>query len=377
MRGSPPKSTPTTDRPTIYDVARRSRLSPATVSKVLRGVTTVSSENTRRVTDAVSALGYRRDPLAANLRRNRRALIGLIVPDFKNPFFGALVAAIEGLAEASGYRLVAVSTSENIEREISQVEALLDWRVGGLILVPCTDELESAGRVRSESVPAVVLDRVPKASPFDGIGVNNADACGAMVRHFYGLGHRQLFVAATTPKFQNMAERLDGIRHSVASLPEPMDIEIMFCGTDLESASRSMAVRFAQGPLPKAVFTLFNQGTLAALREIGVRNLDIPRDISIAGFDDFEWMQVMHPPVATVIQPVEELATRAFYRLIERIEQPGMPPVLEELTCALEFRGSIGAPRPDIIRQQNSRSQSAIRALAGLSSKDRKQRAKT
>ena len=347
MRNSTASQKRDAARPTIYDVARSARVSPATVSKVLSGVTTVGRENAERVNEAVLELGYRSDPLAANLRRNKRSLVGLIVPDFENPFFGALVSTIERLAENSGYRLVAVSTSENVDREKSQVEALLDWRVGGLILVPCTNELGSATRVREEAIPAVVLDRVPKVSPFDEVGVNNADACATMVRHFYDLGHRQLFVAATTPKYQNMAERLDGIRDAVASLQEPMEIEVMFCGTDLASASRSMAERFARGPLPKAVFTLFNQGTLAALREIGARNLDIPREISIAGFDDFEWMQVMHPPVATVIQPVEELATAAWKQLLHRIEFPRHEPSSTRIQCSIEFRGSIAKPRKE------------------------------
>ena len=359
---------PSADRPTIYDVARRAAVCPATVSNVLRGVSTVGSENVRRVAEAVSALGYRRDPLAANLRRNRRALIGLVVPDFKNPFFGSLIAAIEKLADAQGYRLVAVSSHDDGAAEARQVEALIDWRVAGIIIVPSGASVAGESALLADSVPTVVLDRVERGGPFDSVGVENAQSCGAMVRRFYDAGHRHLLVVVSTLALSNMRARLEGIQAAAHAMPEPIHIEILRSGLDIESATRAMAVRFDAGPAPTAIFALFIQATLAALREIARRDLTLPNDISLAGFDDFEWMQVMHPPVAAVVQPVEALAARAFARLAELIERPGQRPVFDELACDLAFRGSIAAPKPSVERP-NTLSKPAPVALAGLSAK--------
>ncbi len=332
-------------RPTIYDVARRASVSPATVSKVLRGIATVGAGNASRVNEAVRELGYRRDPLAANLRRNRRALVGLIVPDFRNPFFGALVASIEKLAEASGYRLVTVSTSETESMERRQIEALLDWRVAGIVLIPSSAGLASIRRLKAEAMPTVIVDRVSANSPFDGIGVDNAEASAKMVRRFYDHGHRHLLVAASSPDLPNMAERIEGVHAAARAMGEPMHIEILACGASLESATSAMARRFKQGVPPKAVFGLFIQATLAVLREVAKLDLRIPEDISVAGFDDFEWMQVMHPPIATVIQPVEELAAWAWERLLHRIEYPDHAAAKLRIPCGVEFRGSIAAAR--------------------------------
>jgi LacI family transcriptional regulator len=362
------------DRPTIYDVARRAAVSPATVSNVLRGVTTVSAENMRRVFEAIGELGYRRDPLAANLRRNRRALIGLIVPDFKNPFFGSLIAAIEKLAEKKGYRLVAVSSHDDDAAETQQIDALIDWRVAGIVIVPSGDSTAGVAALKADSMPTVMLDRVGPGGAFDSVGVENAQACAAMVRRFYDAGHRRLLVAVSTLALSNMRARLEGIHAAATAMPEPMRIEILRSGLDIESAKRAMAERFDKGPAPTAIFALFIQATLAALREIARRGLSLPDDISLAGFDDFEWMQVMHPPVAAVVQPVEALAARAFSRLVERIEQPGRPPVFDELACDLAFRGSI-APPPQSARPTDKKSKPASSALAGLKAKKRKKRA--
>jgi DNA-binding LacI/PurR family transcriptional regulator len=329
-------------RPTIYDVARQASVSPATVSKVLRGVTTVGQENASRVAKAVRDLGYRPDPLAANLRSSRRAIVGLVVPDFRNPFFGGLIAAIERLAETSGYRLVTVSSSETVETERQQIEALLDWRVAGLIIIPAATDFASAGRLKLESLPTVMLDRVLSSVQFDGVSVNDADASADMVRRFHAAGHRHLLLATSSPDLPNMRERIAGVRRAAADLPDAMAIEVLSCGADLDSATRAMSRRFAQGPQPTAIFALFIQATLAALREIAGRGLTIPQDISLAGFDDCEWMQLMHPPIATVVQPVEEMARRAWERLLWRIDNPFETHALTELECRLDMRGSIG-----------------------------------
>jgi LacI family transcriptional regulator len=332
-------------RPTIYDVAKSARVSPATVSKVLRGVTTVGAENASRVQMAVRELGFRSDPLAANLRRNTRSIIGLIVPDFRNPFFGALVSAIEQLAQTSGYRLVAVSSSEAEAMEHRQIEALLDWRVAGIILIPSAESVADQLMLKSEGTPFIVVDRVTPASAFDGVGVDNAEACAKMVRHFYDKGHRKLLIAASLPDLPNMKERIEGASAAARAMPEPMQTEVLYCGPDLGPATEIVARRFEQASQPQAVFALFIQATLAVLREADKLGLKVPDDISIAGFDDFEWMQVMHPPVATVIQPVEEMAGAAWGQLLQRIKTPDRPAKALQIPCSLEFRGSIAAPR--------------------------------
>lgn len=345
VRNSIPNLKSDSSRPTIYDVARTARVSPATVSKVLRGVTTVGADNAKRVMSAVRDLGFRSDPLAANLRLTRRSIVGLIVPDFKNPFFGALVSAIEQLAEGSGYRLVAVSSSEVESTEHRQVEALLDWRVAGIIIIPSTANTPDSALVKSDGTPFVVLDRVTEGLPFDGVGVDNAQACAKMVKYFYDHGHRKLTIAASTPNLPNMRERIEGAVTAARAMPEPMETDVLYCGPDLKHATDVIAKRFEHKNPPQAVFALYIQATLAVLREVDKLGLQVPHDISLAGFDDFEWMQVMHPPVATVIQPIEQMAAMAWKQLLQRIDFPDRPIGNFQIPCRLEFRGSIAKPR--------------------------------
>ena len=127
-------------RPSIHDVASRAGVSAATVSKVMHGVRTVKPENVQRVQNAVEALGYRADPLASDMRRAKRRIIGAIVPELESEFFGTIVTELERLAEDRGFSLVTASCRESVDREEEIIRRMHDWRVAGVVLAPVRDE---------------------------------------------------------------------------------------------------------------------------------------------------------------------------------------------------------------------------------------------
>jgi LacI family transcriptional regulator len=341
MAADEPQRRTTSERPTIHDVARLANVSPATVSKVLRGLGAVKAESIARIHAAVSELGFRIDPLAANLRRSRRNIIGLVVPDFRNPFFGSMVASFERLAEGSGYRLVAVSSAENVEREASQIEALLDWRVAGLIVVPTEAHPAAESSMLDQKVATVLLDRVPDETSFDKVNVDNAEASAAVIRELVARGHKHILIATASLERSNMRDRLAGVMAAAREAGIEDSIEVVVCGPDVPTATESMAARFDAGRLPTAVFALFSPATLATLREVERRGMVVPKDLSVVGFDDIEWMQVTHPPIAAVIQPIDRIAESAWGQLISRLANPDDPPQSLEVKCQLDFRGSV------------------------------------
>ncbi len=328
-------------RPTIYDVARDAGLSAGTVSNVLRGVQTVSPENVEKVRSSIQALGYRRDVLAAHFRQGRRTLMGLIIPDFVNPFYSALVVACERAAERHGYRLVTVSNHENLAAEERHIEELIGIRAAGILIVPSSANLPAVAALRDDGMPTVVLDRVMPDCPFDSVGINNAATATCIARPFFEAGHRTLTVIATSLALPNMDARLAGVIAAAREYGATQGIEVVRCGLDLENASAALRHRFETGKPPKAILSLFIQGTLAALQQISRAGLAVPGDISIAGFDDVEWMRVMPVPISAVNQPIAALAETAVAMLDERIAGNDAPPRESRLECSLELRGSI------------------------------------
>lgn len=332
-------------RPSIHDVASRAGVSAATVSKVMHGVATVRPENAQRVFDAVEHLGYRVDPLASDLRRARRRIIGAIVPEFESEFFGSMVTHLERLAEQRGYALVAASSRESETREREVLERMHDWRMAGVVLAPVRNEHGPAAQfMRSQRMTGVLIDRVNAAEGLDMVSSDGADASASVARELTGLGHRHFLVVGLGEQAATVRSRLEGFRTATAALDPAVRVDVILAESDVEHLRGALRDYFGKGERPTAVYSLFSRGTLVALSEFRRRGWHCPDDISLVGFDDAEWMQVTWPTIAAVVQPVRQIAKRAMNMLFRRIEGGEGPSEARLEPCKLLMRESVGAP---------------------------------
>jgi LacI family transcriptional regulator len=332
-------------RPSIHDVANHAGVSAATVSKVMQGVATVKAENVRRVYKAIEILGYRVDPLASDLRRARRRIIGAIVPEFESEFFGTLVTELERLAEARGYALVAASSRESQQRERDILMRLHDWRVSGVVLAPVRDEHGPAAEfMKRNAMTGVLVDRVLADDAFDTVSADSAGASAAVAEKLIGLGHRHILVVGLGEQAATVRARLDGFRARVGRLAPETRIDFIVTESDIEPLRESVRAYFATGQRPTAVYSLFSKGTLVVLSEFRRRGWRCPEDISLVGFDDAEWMQVTWPAIAAVVQPVRAIAKQAIEVLFDRIAGREGPPLARLETCTFLARESVGQP---------------------------------
>ncbi|MCT8997536.1 LacI family DNA-binding transcriptional regulator [Chelativorans intermedius] len=341
-KGAQPK------RPSIHDVARRAGVSAATVSKVMHGVPTVKAENAERVFEAVRQLGYRADPLASDLRRSKRRIIGAIVPELESEFFGSIVTHLERLAERRGYTLVAASSGESEEREAEILRRMEDWRVAGVVLAPVRDEHGPAGEMmRAQGMTGVMIDRVLSDKTFDTVSADSLSASAEVARELADRGHRHVLVIGLGEQGACVRARLEGFRRTAEALDPQMRIDVLLSESSVEPLRGAIRDYFSRGERPTAVFSLFLKGTLVALSEFRRRGWHCPDDISLIGFDDAEWMQVTWPSIAAVVQPVERIAAHAMERLFRRIDGETGPPMARLEPCRFLVRESIGMPRQE------------------------------
>lgn len=341
--GRPGRPAQRTPRPTIKDVARIAGVSPATVSNVLLGRSSVAADLTERVQKAVDSLGYRPDVAASSLRRRQTAVIGLLVPDFSNPFFSALTARVETLARQAGHRLVVASTAESSADELDELRTLIGWRVAGLIVVPTDPGFGARQLLASEDIPTVIVDRIPDGMTHDCIGVDNAMASRAAAARLLELGHRRILALASDIATPNIRERITGARMALGRHPGA-DIEVVVGGTDLARSAEAVEERLIHSPIPTAVFALTSTGALATLRAARRLKLSIPQRLSLVSFDDTDWMEVLEPTVSAVHQPVEAVADAAFTRLRARLGGEMSERVDIRLPCRIEWRHSTAPP---------------------------------
>ena len=335
--------------PTIRDVALRAGVSVATASNVVNGNRPVGEESRRAVIEAVAALGYRLNRAASSLRGSASRLVGMVVPDITNVFFAALVHGVEEQAERSGYDLVLVSSGEDIANERRRVEALISRRIDGLLVVPASDDSVSSLRADRDAAllpPTVLIDRGAEAPGLDVVAADCFAGGYAATRHLIELGHRDIAVLTHSIGLKNIAARIEGYRRALEESSLGARARICVGGHGLDTLRGAVELELHRADPPTAIFALTNISALAAIKAARGLGLDIPGDISIVGFDDFDWMFALRPYLTTVAQPIDGLAANAWRLLMRRMAgEASSEGARIELPCTLKVRESSGMVR--------------------------------
>lgn len=326
--------------PTIRDVAAMAGVSTATVSNVLSGSRYVGPERRDRVKTAIDALGYRPNGIAASLRSQRTRIIGIVVPDITNSFFGSVVKRIESLAAGSGYQIILVSSNEDPGLERERMHALLSRRVDGMIVIPVGDEFETQADLRAEGVDTVIVDRACQIADIDTISADNISAAREGTRHLIGLGHRDIAIVVSSAELGNIQDRIDGYREALAEAGLEARENVVTGGMTVESSRVAVAQCLRRPGRPTALFAATNIVALGAIHAIRDLGLDFPRQISLLGFDDFEWMTVLRPYISTIEQPTDRMAALAWSLLTDRLAGKRRDVTHARLPCVLHARES-------------------------------------
>ena len=336
--------------PTIRDVALRAGVSVATASNVVNGNRPVGEASRRKVLEAIAALDYRLDRAASALRGRFTRLVGMVVPDITNVFFASLVHGVEALAERDGYDLLIVSTSEDAAKERRRVEALVARRIDGLVVVPANDDSMAAfrgGAEKSRLPPAVLIDRGAGAPGFDTVCADCFAGGYAAARCLIDLGHRDIAILAHSKRLDNVEQRIAGARSALIEAGLDERDRVIYGGHDLESLRGAIELELRRADRPTAIFALTNVCALASIKAARGLSLDIPGDVSIVGFDDFDWMGALRPYLSTVAQPIDDFASAAWRLLMRRIRSEAASEVERiQLPCILKVRELTGPARP-------------------------------
>ncbi len=327
----------------ITDVAKRAGLSIASVSRVLNGSANVTPATRERVLEAASELRYSIDLRARGLRRQQSGTLGLIVADAENPFFTQIVHAIEAVTYESKRNLFLCNSDEDPEREQLHLAAMQAQRIDGILLLPVGSDagLLDFGR------PLVCLDRRLPGAPYDLAIVDNMKGSELAVRDFVAHGHTRLaIVTAHDPTVS--VERMAGYRATLAALGIAERPEYSRRGSNArrESGYHETSVLLELPEPPTALFVtnqLLLLGALAAIRDGGLR---VPADISVIGFDDTPYAELLDPPLTTVAQPIYAIGTAAAQLLLDRVDRGYTGPARTiVLPPKLIARASVAAAR--------------------------------
>ena len=342
-----------TDRllPTLRDVATAAGVSVGTASKVLSGGGGVSALRAQRVWDAARRLGYRRNGIAADLRRGRPSSIGFVLPDLTNQFFVDIARALENHALEHGYQLIMAHADEDPARELERIRFVLSRQVAGMIIIPCRGYEHAIDEVRECHVPLVMADRVDETFPAHTVTTDSHGASSDGTDHLIALGHERIAFLVNTLDLVNSRERADGYIAAMRRAGLDACIQVVECGMTAAEIHASTLDVLKSGARPTALFAGGNVTTLGALRAIRDANLHLPDDISLLSFDDAPWMSVLRPYLSSIRQPVETIGHAIWQLMLKLLNGERGEPVHLSFKAELLVREST-APVPVVALQR-------------------------
>lgn len=318
----------------IRDVADRAGVSVATVSRVLNNNDRVRPHLRERVLKAIAGLNYEPSGIARSMRSQSVPLIGLIISDIQNPFFTALVRAVEDIALENQYRLILCNSDEDPRKEQLYTQVLITERVAGAIIVPTGHE--SRETLLNLRIPFVLIDRKVSGVVADTVVLDNIAGAYEATRHLIGLGHQRIGLVGASLDVSFGYERQRGYEQALHDHGIPIEESlIVICAGNSKASEgyRAASELLDRVPRPTALFAVNNLRTLGALSAIRERGLRIPQDISVIGFDDMPWLSLLEPPLTVVRQPTYEIGAEAarllFRRLNAKCEEPAQIVVMQ------------------------------------------------
>ena len=329
----------------IKDVARIANVSIATVSHVINKTRFVSDEVQERVQNAIEACNYYPNAHARSLASGNSRILGLVVSDITNPFFPELVKSIEAAAFERGYDVVLSNTNYDAARTSHYVRRFIERQAAGVAIM--TSELDKSliDELARRKVSVVFLDLGAPDQHLSNLSVDYEAGIEAAIVHLVELGHRQIAFISGAPDLRSAKRRLEAFRAArqqhFADAPEA----IFYGDLKLESGRRAAIEILAQKILPTAVMAANDLMALGAMGEFKRAGLNVPRDVSIVGFDDIAFAALVDPPLTTVNLPRERLGRCAVEALMHTLENPDQPGVEISIPTTLIVRQSTAPAR--------------------------------
>lgn len=299
----------------IREVAKLAGVSVATVSRALTNPEKVSQKSLDKVNTAIQQVGYRPNLLARNFRATRSFTLVVLVPNITNPFFSQVIQAIEDRAQQKGYAVLLGDTRESQKREQEYVQRVETRLADGVIQLRPQSMSPS-----NHNIPWVNACGV-ESTPGPSIRIDNVASSKTIVDYLISLGHTKIGAITGLKDNPHSIDRLAGYKQSLDAAGIPFDRSLVAEGDFSMWSGQGAAHQFFQlDSRPTAICCFNDEMAIGAIQACKARGLNVPKDISITGFDDIAYARYSDPGLTTMAQPSEEIGKIALDMLVRIIE---------------------------------------------------------
>ena len=309
---------------TIKDIANRADVSTATVSRALNDSGYVGIKTKERIRNIAKELNYVPNAMARSLSKSESSVIGVVVPEITNPFFGEVIKGITSMADKNNLSIILYSTDEIVQKELRCLQLLKEQRVKGLILTSASEDEHFNSNylkaLQDLGIPIVLMDRDVKYSTFDAVFFDDIQGAFMGVDALIKAGHRRIAALSGPTVMRPGRDRLRGYKKAFFMNNIPLDENYIFYGEhSMKSGYRETKEILQMKDSPTAIFATNNMvclGCMKALCELGVK---IPQEMALVGFDQIEAFDILNLNISVVYKDTEKMGKTAMKLLLEKL----------------------------------------------------------
>jgi LacI family transcriptional regulator len=335
-------------RATLKDVAQAAGVHISTVSRALNPETRdlLTQSVVERIADIAERMGYRTNSLAASLRTRRSMAVGVLIPDITNPVFPPILLGVEDALREHGYIAILANTGNDLHQMKTIVSGLMARQIDGLIFAGLLRNDKAVDECLARGIAAVAVNRRDESHRIPAVVTDDERGVHLAVEHLSQLGHRRIGYIAGPQEFSTGLSRRRGFENAMAALGlayAPEDIVVVGAYSRPEGQAAAARLLARGGGLTAIAVgnDLLALGCYDALRAAG---LECPKDISITGFNDMPFIDLVAPPLTTVRISHHQMGAEAARLLVRNMETNTSAAIDIVLKPELVVRGSSAAP---------------------------------
>src|SRR6266851_6895570 len=322
----------------IREIAKRARVSTATVSRTINRVPTVNAQLAKRVWSVIEELGYYPNTQARALVSGRSRIFGLIVSEMTNPFFPEIMQVFETIAVQHRYEILLTSTGNDPKRMESSVRRMIERRVEGVAIMTFGMEELLLEDLKSRQVPLVFVDVGPPRPRVSNIRIDYLHGIRQAVQHLAALRHEKIAFITGPLSLKSALARKDAFIRSMSEIGMAADPELIVEGNHtLEGGEEAFSKLLNRHLRPTAALCSNDMTAIGVMRKCYSEKILVPRDLSVIGFDNIHLSQYIIPPLTTIEMSQAELGRLAFQALLHDVQRETPNPKGTEYVLKTSF----------------------------------------